>query len=47
VAGPDRSNPRELGRRRKGLIGETERDDGVAGEQGFDRDDFMELERRS
>ena len=44
VAGPDGSNPRELGRRRKGLIGEAERDDGIAGAQRFHRDDFPQME---
>ena len=47
MAGPDRSNPSELGRRRKGFVGEAERNNGVAGAQRFDRDDFMELEERS
>lgn len=46
MAGPDESNPRELGRRRKGLVGETKGDNGVARAQRFDRDNFMELEGR-
>ena len=44
VAGPDGSNPRELGRRRKGLIGEAERDDGIAGAQRFHRDNLPQME---
>ena len=31
VTGPNGSNLDELGRRREGLIGEAERDDGIAG----------------
>ena len=43
VAGPAGSNPRELGRRRKGLIGKAKGNDRVTGAQSFDRDDFPQM----
>ena len=44
VTGPNGSNLDELGRRREGLIGEAERDDGIAGAQRFHRDNLPQME---